>query len=114
MNFNTTTASEQIFPLSNTGVTRSALLDPRTRLVRINRSANPQVCARQTIATHGAASTIFALRSLEAARESFAEKIVFASIALCSLVTLADSFGVLAKLAPNGDLFNAWVARLFS
>jgi hypothetical protein len=45
-------------------------------------------------------------------RETVGEQITFGLLALAGLACIAQAFGTMAELAPNWELFNAWVARL--
>lgn len=44
--------------------------------------------------------------------DTVGEQIAFGMLALAGLACLAQAFGTMAELAPNWELFNAWVARL--
>jgi hypothetical protein len=52
--------------------------------------------------------------TLPAVTESLSEKIAFWAIAAAGLATIAYSFGIIATLGANWELFNAWVGRLLN
>jgi len=45
-------------------------------------------------------------------RDTAGERIAFGLLALAGLACIAQAFGTMAELAPNWELFNAWVSRL--
>jgi len=52
--------------------------------------------------------------ALPVRRDTAAERIAFGLLALGAGYAVVEMFGLMARLAPNWDSFNAWVAHLIS
>jgi len=79
---------------------------PTTRWAGSGQASTPS--ARRT------ADPVAKRLALPVRRDTAAERIAFGLLALGAGYAVVEMFGLMARLAPNWDSFNAWVAHLIS